>query len=117
MLQATCQQQRPAGNAGSATHTLSNSYSSYLTGLPGSSTVMRTCSRRQAGHALVTLLLFQISPANVVGKAHWYSDKLTVRGMVPWKHTMVRIPAGAKCEWWWARVTTLIKTLCQKKPR
>jgi hypothetical protein len=30
---------------------------------------------------------------------------------------MVRIPAGAKCEWWWARATTLIKTLCQKKPR
>jgi hypothetical protein len=56
-----------------------------------------------------------VSPANVVGKEHWYSDKLTVRGMVPWRHTMIRIPAGAKCEWWWARATTLIKTLCQKE--
>jgi hypothetical protein len=58
-------------------------------------------------------LVHVISPAKVVGKAHWYSDKLTVQGMVPWRHTMDRIPAGAKCEWWWARATKLIKTLCQ----
>jgi hypothetical protein len=64
---------------------------------------------------IIYLLLHLISPANVVGKEHWNSDKLTVRGMVAWRHTMVRIPAGAKCEWWWARATTLIKTLCQKE--
>ncbi len=40
--------------------------------------------------------MYKISPANVVGTAHWYSDTLTVRGRVPWGHTMVRIPAGAK---------------------
>jgi hypothetical protein len=65
--------------------------------------------------AQATILLdLPISPANVVGKAHWYSDKLTVRGMVPWRQTMVRIPAGAQCEWCWARATTLIKTPAKK---
>jgi hypothetical protein len=68
-------------------------------------------------HTEEVVVVVVISPANVVGKAHWYSDKLTVRGMVPWRHTMVQIPAGVKCEWWWARATTLIKTLCQKKSR
>ena len=61
-------------------------------------------------HCLSVGTVGEISPANVVGKAHWYSDKLTVRGMVPWRQTMVRIPAGAQCEWCWARATTLITT-------
>ena len=63
---------------------------------------------------LLAQSMYGISPANVVGKAHWYSDKLTVRGMVPWRQTMVRIPAGAQCEWCWARATTLIKTPAKK---
>ncbi len=44
-----------------------------------------TAAELRAKHAAEAVAA-QISPANVVGKAHWYSDKLTVRGMVPWRH-------------------------------
>jgi hypothetical protein len=80
-----------------------------LTG-PQPSFRMVRCSMQPSGSHVCKGIWQIISPANVVGKAHWYSDKLTVRGMVPWRQTMVRMSAGAQCEWCWARATTLIKT-------
>ncbi len=62
----------------------------------GSEQAMPLCQGFRCAAAGRPCMVCSISPANVVGKAHWYSDKLTVRGPVPWRQTMVRIPAGAK---------------------